>query len=1107
MTNFRHNFRIAGFVPNIRSWTCSRGLLVCLTLLMTGMGRDVRAQEDAPQVTAQVIDPTPLQDDATLRDVAIMGGARIWAVGDRGAIWKSEDGGASWKFISVSPMLERYSLHSVCFLTDRVGWIAGGTVLPVGGTSVGVVLSTLDGGATWTVRQTANLPYLKYVRFFDLENGIAAGDRSTAFPSGVLQTTDGGLTWTPMQAPASGYWNAAAFTSAQTGLLAGDYGHQAVVARGAVLNRSVAGSGLRAFHGASLDTGGRGWLTGDGCYLFRTDNGGASWKPIHPQLPPELEDFSNFRSVTHAGDHTWVVGSPGSVIWHSSDSGNTWEAQSTGDPVPLQSVRFINPQQGAAVGELGRIILTNDGGKTWTPVRGAGRRLACLAVQTHFESAAIPFLTRWAHEEGYRSAVMIATRKDTGDDAHIARQADFRLSHAVQSAGGNRGWIDWRLPIGLPNLEKDREKLIREWTLLTDKRLTEVLLESLVAEIRIWRPSLLLIDESASGEFASDLIQRAVTKAMEQAADSAYALDQQHYASLQPWSVKKLVMQKAQPTPGCITQDPLEVLPRVGKTLELAASDALGQLAAGQNAIVPGCSYLVLRTNGKEPLSEKNLLGDLAIPFGSDARRAQTIITTQDYEKLLQQSQHRRRITAISDRMTASPAQAGQLLGQLKEIIAPLSPEQAAQQLASLGLMYHTRGEWALAESIYTELITRYPDQPVAVDAMLWLMRYWTSAEMNWQRLRTMQATGSIVRAGGGMDSGVAQAKLEEAIQVFRDQKTKTAATLNTPTLSAPTSEESQPLVLANGSVQSFQGGSGNSVSQTDMQLRRWQLSAMSVANGLRDAYPHYFEKPEMQFLTAALHRRRNENKKADEIYGEFLKTLSDDPWNIAARGEAYLLRPGVQSPKPIVACRQTRTPPILDGILSDDCWKDATEIRLTEKSAAETYVGAAVQSNGRSTRTGAQPVVFLTYDEKFLYIAASVPIHAELPQDPPERAGREHDANLDAFDYLSLQLDVDRDYSTFYRFEVDQRGQTREACWDNWAYNPKWYCATTREVDAWRLECAIPLEELLPPERIVGTSWGMGITRILPGIGSQSWTSAGATVPQPALFGLIRFE
>ncbi|SFJ53995.1 YCF48-related protein [Planctomicrobium piriforme] len=1062
----------------------------------------VQAAERAPiLLQAKFTAPLPEQDDAALRAVTCVG-KTVWAVGDRGAVWRSTDAGATWSFIALPKETHAFSLHSVCFLTDRVGWIAGGTVLPVGGVLQGVVLATNDGGQTWQVQPGQGLPYLRHIQFFDLSNGIAVGERSTDYPSGALQTTDGGLTWNPLTAKKSGTWIAASFVSADRGILGGTQGTQAAVDRSSILPAGSGSKALFAWHGASLDLQGQGWMAGDGAALVRTVNHGVSWQSVQENLPSQLDDFTNFACVLHRGTNVWVAGTPGSVIWHSPDAGTTWRPARTGDPTPLTAIQFIDDQQGIAVGQLGKICVTRDGGRNWTAVRGGQRRLACLALQTHAARTALPFLTRWSREEGYRTAVMIATRRDLGEDAHAVQQLDMRLAHAVQTAGGSRGWIDWRLPLALPLIEGDRDQLLEEWTLLTDRRLSDVLLASLVGEIRTWRPSVLLIDERRDGEYATELLQRAIEKAMSLAADPTFALNQTQIAGLAPWTVKKLVLQRKDGTAGTVRLDPFEILPRQQSTLDVATASAQGQLHQRVNGNVLHTEFLISRTQGEPAPSDRMVFGDLAL--GSDARREMPPIRTLDYDRLTQEINHRRTVTAASARIIADPERAGMLLGQLKEIIAPLSPEQAAQQLSVLGRMYHQRGEWSLAESVYSELIVRYPDQPPAVDAMLWLMQFWTSAEMNWQRLRTMQATRTQVRTNP-LGEGINQAALETALKTVREQSTKTAAALNAPRLAATVMEDVTPFAPNMGDMQSVVTASGTSSNPQQMQLARWQAAASSVSKSLRAAYPHLFQNPEVQFVTAALYRRRGESNKADEIYGTFMKSLSDDPWNIAARGEAYLLRPGVQSPKPMIVCKQTRMPPMLDGVLSDPCWTQAAEIRLGE-DASETYVGSR-SAAPRAAKSNPQPVVFLAHDDRFLYLAASVPLDPTLPTDAPELPGRTHDADLAGFDRLCLQLDVDRDYATYYQFEVDQRGQTRDACWDNQAYNPTWYCAATRAQDAWRVECAIPLGELLPAERIIGTAWGVGITRLQPGRGSQSWTGSGSTSPQPALFGLMRFE
>jgi hypothetical protein len=81
-------------------------------------------------------------------------------------------------------------------------------------------------------------------------------------------------------------------------------------------------------------------------------------------------------------------------------------------------------------------------------------------------------------------------------------------------------------------------------------------------------------------------------------------------------------------------------------------------------------------------------------------------------------------------------------------------------------------------------------------------------------------------------------------------------------------------------------------------------------------------------------------------------------------------------------------------------------------------------------------------YDREFLYLAASIPRAEYVSADGVETGGRQHDADLSGHDRLAISLDVDRDYATWYTLEVDQRGWTRDQCWDDQGWNPKWYVA-----------------------------------------------------------------
>ena len=46
-------------------------------------------------------------------------------------------------------------------------------------------------------------------------------------------------------------------------------------------------------------------------------------------------------------------------------------------------------------------------------------------------------------------------------------------------------------------------------------------------------------------------------------------------------------------------------------------------------------------------------------------------------------------------------------------------------QVASLANDYRRREQWDLAEATMIELVDLYPEQPVAAEAMLWLLHLW----------------------------------------------------------------------------------------------------------------------------------------------------------------------------------------------------------------------------------------------------------------------------------------------------------------------------------------------------------------------------------------------
>jgi hypothetical protein len=92
--------------------------------------------------------------------------------------------------------------------------------------------------------------------------------------------------------------------------------------------------------------------------------------------PPAYDDAA-LRAVRFVDKNEgWAVGDQG-VIWHTIDGGKTWERQPSGTRASLRAVQFLTPYTGFVVGRVelpnaagsqGVVLATTDGGATWREV-------------------------------------------------------------------------------------------------------------------------------------------------------------------------------------------------------------------------------------------------------------------------------------------------------------------------------------------------------------------------------------------------------------------------------------------------------------------------------------------------------------------------------------------------------------------------------------------------------------------------------------------------------------------------------------------------------------------------------------------------------------------
>jgi photosystem II stability/assembly factor-like uncharacterized protein len=253
--------------------------------------------------------------------------------------------GGQWKKIDVPTTA---SLRGLSVVDANTVWASG-----TGGT----VIKTVDGGTNWSVMTVPGAEKLDF-------RGIRAFDDKTAviMSSGLAQegqaqiylTQDGGKNWSRVyeQKTPGIFFDAIAFWDRKHGIVVSDPvdGHFA---------------------------------------LFRTDDGGASWKQISPaSLPASLPNEGAFAAsnsclVVQGDKNVWFAtgGAKMARVFRSADRGASWTVAETpihpaNSSSGIFSLAFRDARNGVAVGgdyahpqtpDLPSVLVTGDGGQTWRP--------------------------------------------------------------------------------------------------------------------------------------------------------------------------------------------------------------------------------------------------------------------------------------------------------------------------------------------------------------------------------------------------------------------------------------------------------------------------------------------------------------------------------------------------------------------------------------------------------------------------------------------------------------------------------------------------------------------------------------------------------------------
>jgi photosystem II stability/assembly factor-like uncharacterized protein/tetratricopeptide (TPR) repeat protein len=1015
-------------------------LLVLAAMTVPGYAADLRAFEDAALHAVQFVDAR-----------------EGWAVGDQGVVMHTIDGGTSWER---QPTGVRGSLRALCFLTPYSGWVVGREELPNGGGSTGVLLVTRDGGLKWHRVLVNSLPGLNTVRFFDDQNGIVAGDGSEAYPTGLITTADGGKTWKPLAGPRCPPWLGADFSDSKTGALVGTWSRMARWSNGtlgaadvdSLLGRSVCAVRALDTHGIAVGQG--------GLVLVSNSNGGQAWGVSDLKLPAEAVSCLDFHAVACQSDHIWMAGRPGSLVMHSADRGKTWHPQWTGQTMPLHGLFFRDAKTGWAVGELGTILGTIDGGQTWKVQNRGGERVAVLFVHARPSGIPLGTIARLGGAEGYLTAALRVT-SPSPKSAPIIRASDpQRLEAALRQAGGAAADSLWQFPLPAHLETVDRKELLNAWNEAFEQESGPQMLRQLVLALRMWQPDVIVTDGPNQDLFYGEpygpvegIVAETLKEAFKRAADPKEFPEQIDPLGLKPWKATKLYARSRAQKTSCLIDDT--------DRLPLALRAMIDELTEQAVALMPGASvgssrvgaFDSLASRLPDPENDHALMYGISLAPGGTARREARVETSPEREaEIVKAVKTRNSLETLSGDFAGPLSSPDKMLAQIGPGLDKLPADQGAPAAFAIASRFVKNGQWELAREAYLLLVDRYPMHPLAADAYRWLIRYSASSEA-----RRRHELGQFMVV------------TQETVQQAKDDK-KT----DHPIHGGPEAVETERMALL-GSL---------------AEVRKWYEGPLQIAPRLATLGPIYERDPAVQFCLQAARRNLGKFDEARDWYVRFLAEHPEGPWHDAAAAELWLTNRSVSPPKLIATCPQTLRKPVLDGVLDDACWKDRSGLRFVN----------AVGDTVKDSPTEA----WLAYDQEYLYLA----VRCKHPLERYVEPAKEHrrDADLSKFDHVSLLLDLDRDYNTYYRLEVDQRGCVCEDCWGDKSWDPRWFVSVKSEPTGWQLEAAIPLVELTGEPITVGHAWACNVVRTLPGRGVQAWSVPADVEPRPEGMGLLMF-
>jgi photosystem II stability/assembly factor-like uncharacterized protein len=1028
----------------------------------------------APSQAKQPLDPFVAAgfEDAGLNGLCFSSSDRVWAVGDRGAIWATGDGGRNWTRQESGTTA---NLYAVAFKNSTEGCAVGGLPGALAHTSRGVILRTVNGGETWHAQPSEGIPRFTGMRMVG-GRLIAWGDYCPQRKTGIFYSLDDGQSWQAM--PSSIVHVAGLGSDISGNILAVDRVGNAFHSQLGPQRSSYTTSPNQPIE--FVERAGSSWLAGGAeGQLLRTVDGQA-WSRVALPLSPAAQRVCHWRTAVQFEDQIWIAGTPGSIVLHSADRGVTWQVLETEQTLPLRGVVFADAQRGWAVGAMGLILATRDGGRSWYPQRRTAARVGLLTVTATDAQVPWPVLVATSWDE------LVASSSLSLFAENLEQSADYRVEN-------------WKLHEALApqlGLVEHQAWLYPKPTAASPTDIAQ-LIERLTVELQCFRPDVVLTDETGGPKLAA--ANRAAMVALTAAIQKAATESPQSVSlelRLPVWQVTKLAT-VTEAHSSQYSEHPNRLMREQG----LSIWDVLLPTGASYDANAASVSMRTIQQNQSSLANNASLLGGIA---PSQASRRQVTTRSLGNYQLIMGRVHR--MTSLDNLATVSPeTPLVEWQSQLDFVARGLPPRELAPSLLRIAQACTAPPLWSRRQLALERLVQLQPDSDTASHARLALLQMLSSDEMRaWKQASLSElSSSSPISELASMPKGLNLNA--SSLTPFDTIAASSAAALDTQA-GSPVANGialADPPPVTSAAFSSTSNSEVVSAAATRIADDKRSEPFFAALDACYKVDSYLTKVPQLELMREASLRSRSEAHRTAPNSMASLEPIAGlsalAGWPQAAQQEILLAGGRPEQLRWIAFAIATANRPRLDGLLDEPMWAASPPMQLMPSRQAATVAAETLATRPATVRWA--------FDETYLYIAVDSP---REPQSHAHRAQRlrKYDSDLRASDHVHLMLDTDRDYASAIELAVSSAGETFDRCCGLTGFNPQYAVAVPEspQPERWTAEIAIRLSDLTTQTSLIGRAWAISAHRLPVNGENESWSSMLTEQVAPQSAGLLLF-